>query len=307
MNFVNIRRALVLASVNFWRNKWISLASILILSLTLIIVAVSLIQNIDISKTINSIKEHLDMTVYFDDSVPESDILDVKLNLQSRSDIRSVQYISKEDALKVFQNRPASQQVKDLVTTENNPLPRSLEIKTDTPESLEKIATFLNAPVYKTKIRRISYLDNKQIIQDLISKNNEVRRKGFFSSLTFVIISLIVIVNSIRTILSARKEEMEIMRLVGASDFFIKVPLLFEALYIAFIASIISTLFLILGLVFNLPIIPVYISGFFSASSTSIRDLVVGNIVLIFFSQFLLAFLLTAITSLFSLRRYLKI
>src|SRR3990167_1606093 len=237
MNTTNLRREIKLGINNYWRNKWLSLGSVLILSLTLITISVSVIQNYDISRTTQTIKNKLDISVYFNDKTTEQEIKDLQLKLQQRSDVKSVAYISKDEALKIWRERPSSTKVKDLVTPESNPLPRSLQIKTYESESLESVAQLLGSATYSDKIRRVSYEDNKQFIQDLISRNKIIVNNGLVSSVTFIIISLIVIINTIRIIILSRKDEIKIIKLVGASDLFVKAPFFVEAIISAFLAA----------------------------------------------------------------------
>lgn len=305
MNLIDARRVLRLGLVNYWRNLWLSLGSVLILTLTLVTITVSVVQNYDIRQTTNSIKGKLDITVYFDDSVPESDIKDIQLKLESRPDIKDVTYISKADALKIWQTRPTSGTVKDLVTPESNPLPRSILIHTYQSESLDTIAALFKVPALQSKIRRVSYEDNKQIIQDLIERNRAITQNGLVSSGLFVIISLIVIINTIRVIILTRRKELEVMRLVGASDFFVRAPLIVEALLTGFFAAALSSIFLYIGVSFNVPIIPSF-SEYFGSGSELIKQIITQQIIIIFGLQLLVAFIITIITTLLSMQRYFK-
>lgn len=305
MNPISLKRVIKFGFYNFWRNNWLSFAASLVLALTLITITFSVIQNIDVSRAINSIKSRLDMIVYFDDSVPVSKIQDIKVKLSLRGDVKSVKYVSKEDALKAWQKLSTSSNIKNSVTPDSNPLPRSLSIKSDDPSSLDSINDYLTKSKYKDDIK-VSYKDNRKTIQDLTASNDRAKKVAFFSSLTFVIISLIVLVNTIRTILLSRREEIAIMRLVGASNLFIKGPFFIESFLTALLASVVSMTFLVLGVVYNLPIIPSFISNYFGGTGTGLNTILANNFSLIFFTQFGLAFVLIMFTTLISMRRYLK-
>lgn len=306
MKVTNLKRVIKLGLLNFWRNKWLSLGSVLILSLTLITISVSVIQNYDISRTTEAIRGKLNITVYFNDKTTEQEIQDLQLKLQQRPDVKSVKYISKDEALKIWRERPSSTKVKDLVTPDSNPLPRSLEIKTYESESLESIAQLLKSATYTDKIRRVSYEDNKQFIQELISRNKIIVKNGLVSSLTFIIISLIVIINTIRIIVLSRKDEIKIIKLVGASDLFVKTPFFIEAIISALLSGLISSLFLYISFTTNIQIIPLFISQYFSGIEVSIEEIMRSYIWLIFISQFAFALFLIFTTTLFSIRKYLK-
>lgn len=305
MSFVNIKRVLRLGIVNFWRNLWLSLGSVLILTLTLITITVSVIQNYDIRQTTEAIKGKLDITVYFNDSVPESDIKDLQAKLQSRPDIKSVIYISKDDALKVWETLSTSNTIKDLVSQENNPLPRSLQLRTYESESLESVAATLKSPSLESKITRVSYDTNKKIIQELIARNKEITQNGMISSLIFMLISLIVIVNTMRIIILTRRKEFDVMRLVGASDFYVRAPLIIEALIIGCVAALLSTALLYVGILYDVPIVPSF-SQYFGSGVDTIGQMIIQNIVLIFSLQLVAAFVITVVTTIVSMHRYLK-
>lgn len=306
MIWIRTKRIFKLGLLNFWRNRWLSLGSVLVIMLTLVTITVSVVQNIDIHNTIKTIKDKLDLTVYFDDKVTESEIQDIQLKMESRPDIKSIKYISKAEALLLWQQRPSSDKIKDLVTPEDNPLPRSLLIKTSKPEELENIANLLQSPSLAQKIHRVSYKDNKDIINQLIERNNIVSKTGIISSLAFFLVSLIVIINTMRLIILTRKDEIEIMRLVGSSDLFIKAPFVVEAILAGLIATTLSLTYIIIGIYYNIPIVPLFISRYFGDATISIKDLIISDLPLIFSFQLLIAFILTISITFLSLRRYLK-
>ncbi|MBI3495328.1 hypothetical protein HY065_01740 [Candidatus Berkelbacteria bacterium] len=211
------KRITKLGLQNFWRNRWLEAASVLVLSLTLLISTVSVVYYVSLRQEITTLKDKIDLTIYFDDTVTDNEILDLKLKLASRPDVSEVTFISKDEALRIWQQRPISKRVKDLVVPANNPLPRSLIVKTSDPRALADIAAQMASPAYKNKVRRVSYQETKLIIEQLLAIADNAGKNGLIFSVTFIVISLIVIFNTVKLAIFTRIQEVEIMRLVGAA------------------------------------------------------------------------------------------
>src|SRR3990167_9549289 len=143
MNWISAQRISKLGLINFWRNRWLSLASTLVMTLTLLIISLFVILLIIIGAATDRIKAKMDITVYFKDSAQTEEISDLQQKLAARGDVKEVRYISKEEALAIWNERQKNQRIKELVTPEENPLPRSLAIKATDPNNLVNIASFL--------------------------------------------------------------------------------------------------------------------------------------------------------------------
>lgn len=259
MTFRTLGRIIKLGLLNFWRNKWLSLAATLIMTLTILTISIFLILTLVINTTTQAVKEKIDLTVTFNDSASETQILALQNILSARPDTKMVKYISKDEAYENWLTLQTSEKVKNLVTRENNPLPRSLQVKASNPESLENIANFISAPDYQEMIRTISYQKNKHLIERLISITKFVKKIGWILSATFVAISILVILNTIRLTIFTRREEIEIMRLVGANNSFIRIPFVIEGMLYGILATIVATLALWLGIYLISPIISQYL------------------------------------------------
>lgn len=259
MSFRTLGRIIKLGFLNFWRNKWLSLAATLVMTLTILTISIFLILTLVINSTTQAIREKIDLTVTFNDSAKEEQILGLQNLLSSRSDTKMVKYISKDEAYENWLKLQTSEKVKNLVTRDNNPLPRSLQVKASNPESLESIANFISGPDYQEMVRTISYQKNKHLIERLISITKFVKKIGWILSATFVAISILVILNTIRLTIFTRREEIEIMRLVGANNSFIRIPFLIEGLLYGFLATLLATFALWLGIYLISPVISQYL------------------------------------------------
>lgn len=229
MSHRSLFRVIKLGLVNFQRNGWLSIASTIVMTITIFIIGVFITQSSVISNTVAGIEEKLDLSIYFEDEVAEEDILKIRETLANRADVKSVEYISKEKALAIWRERPTNEKVKGLVSEDDNPLPRSLSVVAHSPDRLSKIADLFSAQEYQDSVRRVSYTDNASAIENLVSSSSAVKRNGFILSGIFIILSFILIFNTTKIIILSRKDEIEIMRLVGSTESFVRLPFLIEA------------------------------------------------------------------------------
>lgn len=298
-------RVLKFGFFNFWRNPWLSLATTLITTLTLFIISIFFLLNLVAQTTIKAIEEKMDLSVYFKDEAKEEEIFDLKNRLENLPEVKSVKYISKEEAYNLWQKLPTSAKIKKLVTPEKNPLPRSLQIKVTKPEDLDKISSFLGSKKYEPIIREggISYQKNKLIIERLTSITKFVKKIGWLLGLIFLVISLLVIFNTVRLTILSRKEEIEIQRLVGATDWFIQGPFLVEGILYGFLAALFSTGLIYALIRFTSPLVFQYLGEV----SFSLEQFFITNFLLIFLFQFVLGVFLGSLCSLISIKKYLKV
>jgi cell division transport system permease protein len=298
------KRVLKLGLVNFWRNRWLSLAATLVMTLTLLIISTFAIMTLVIGKTTDSIREKMDISVYFNDTASISQIVDLQGKIAARSDVKEVKYVSKEEALAIFKEQQQGKKVANLISANDNPLPRSLEIKATQPEYLDQIAQFIGQDQFKPLLHNVSYQENKVVIQRLIGFTSFLKKMGWIASIIFVLISIMVILNTIRLTIFTRKDEIEIMRLVGASETFIRVPFIVEGFLYGFIATILATIFIRLGVVIITPMMDQYLGidlsyrmvNFFSANFLTVIGL-----------ELLVGIVIGIGCSLFSIRKYLRI
>ena len=186
MNRLTVARITKLGLVNFWRNRWLSLASTLIITLTLLIISFFVIITLVIGKTSDSIRSKMDVSVYFLDTATVDQISEMQTQVASRADVKAVRYISKDEALKIFQSQQSGKKVSDLITAEDNPLPRSLDVSAVNAEDLDEIAQFVGSDQFKPLIHNISYQDNKIIIDRLIGATQFLKKAGLISSIVFI-------------------------------------------------------------------------------------------------------------------------
>jgi cell division transport system permease protein len=287
--------------VSFWRNRWLSLAATLIMILTLITISFFVSLLLITNKTTQSLRDKVDMAVYFDDSTSKDQITAIQNILLSRGDIKSVDYISKEKALEVWRDRNADSNIKDLISETDNPLPRSLEIKTVNPEDLEKINSFLSTKDYQPLIKEISYKKNKQLVDRLVKITNFIKIGGWGMSMLFVLIAILVIYNTIRLTIFARSDEIDIMKLVGASDLYVRGPFVLEGMGYGLIGALVSSIIFAFTFRLTVPVAENYL-GLSNLNSNYLGI----NLLLIILLQFVVGLMLGVFCSILAIKKHLK-
>ncbi len=225
--------------VNFWRNGSVSLASVLVMTVTLIIIASLLLSGALLSSTLNTIRQKVDITVYFVTNAPDDQILNIQKNLQALPEVAAVDYISSDDALAAFKARHINDAhtMTALSELDTNPLGSELTIKAKDPTQYAGIAQYLssnnslvNAPDGTPIIDKINYAQNKDAIDAINRIMASSRKLGLAVAIFFSLISILITFNTIRLAIYISREEIAVMRLVGASGQYIRGPFVIEGL-----------------------------------------------------------------------------
>jgi len=240
---IKIKRIFKEAFVSFWRNRWLSLTATLIMAIALFSVAVSLTVSLSANKTVKDLKDRVDVVINFKDEASDALIQQMKTDLLARQNIKSVIYISKADALKEFKSRSSvKQEVREIVSPEDNPLPRGLQVQAvDLQEFGDYVQKLIANPTYAPFIDSSSFDSNKELIQKIDRTSTFIERFGLGLSLFFVLVAAVVVFNTIKLAVTFHSKEIEVMRLVGASDSFVRVPFLIEGFLYGIIAVIVSS------------------------------------------------------------------
>lgn len=288
--------------VSFWRNRWLSLAATFIMVLTLVTISIFISLLIITDKTTATLKEKVDMSVYFNDSATQDQIVAIEDILKTRPDIKSVTYISKEEALVRWRERNNdNEKIRDIISESDNPLPRSLEVKTIDPKQLESIYQYLSDDDYKSIIREISYRKNRDLVDKLVRITTFIKIAGWSLSIVFVMIAILIIYNTIRLTMFARSEEIDIMKLVGASDWYVRGPFIIEGIGYGVIGAILSSILLYFALQFSVPATEKYLGV--SNLNTSYIGI---NMVFLCVIQFVVGIALGFVCSMLAIKKHLK-
>jgi cell division transport system permease protein len=298
-----LKRVFKAGAVSFWRNRWISTATILIMVITLGLITSLFLMSVVADTILGDLEEKVDISVYFKLDTPEKEILMVKSELEGISDVKSVEYVSRDAALAKFeeshQNNPLI--IKSLQELGENPLEASLNIKANVIDEYESIASFLESPRFSGYVDTVNYRQNQKVIEKLSSILNTIRKSGFIAILILGFIAVLVTFNTIRLTIYSMREEIGVMRLVGASNWYIRGPFIVEGVLHGTIASVLTTIFFYPLILFISPKVSVFLAGI---------DLIGyfnSNFWSIFLLQTLVGIILGIISSLIAMRKYLKV
>jgi cell division transport system permease protein len=240
---IQLWRVITTGTRNFTRNLWLSMAATAVMTVTLTIVLVSFISNTALTSTIKGVTNKIDVSVYLNDSTTPVQEKAFEQQLLRDSNVASVRFISKASALATYRQENASnQQLLQAISETDNPLPASIEVKAKDPKNLTSIATIISQPGNKAlQSDPPSYSGtNKLTIDRIVHAADFFKSGGTYASILFIVISVLIIFNTIRMAIFTRRDEIEIMKLVGATKWFIRGPFLIEAAMYGIIAAAIA-------------------------------------------------------------------
>lgn len=305
--FITFGRVIKTGIQNLIRNAWLSIAAIAVMTITLSIILFSTIANATFSKTINDLNEKIDISVYLKDSVTEQQRDDLISQLQSVGNVRSVEYISKDEALEGFkQSQEGDIGLQIAISQADNKLPATLRIKPHDVNRIEEIRAFIEKPEIKElQSNPTSYSGTRKEAVDKIATTTQLlRRLGIVAVIVFAIVSMLIIFNTIQMAIFNRRDELQIMRLLGASTWYIRGPFIVETVIYGIIAAVLS-----LSICNSLFLLA---SSTFEATSLGLLDISFANLYftnrfwLILTAQLAIGILIGAVSSYIATRRYLK-
>jgi cell division transport system permease protein len=293
--------------VNFFRNASLAIAAMAVMVVTLTIILLSLVVNTTLSGTIKQITDKIDVSVYLKDDISTKKRQEFTKQLEQLPNVAGTAYLSKDQALEAYrQENVNNQELLQAINQTDNPLPATIRVKPVDLDRVQEIQTFLNEPENKAlQSEEPSYSgDRKEAIDKISHAANVLQRVGIAGIALFAFISVLIIFNTIQMAIFNRRDEISIMRLLGANTWYIRGPFVVEAVLYGIISGLISIL-LIKSLF-------VASSGTLEASSLGLLD--IGYAQRYFNSHFWLLLLIQigigvvigASSSIVATRRYLK-
>lgn len=228
---------------SFMRNAWLSAAAMAVMVVTLSIILFSYIANQTFSYTIQDIRSKIDISVYLKDETTDSQREDLTNKIKQIPNVREVEYISKDQALKNFVDlNKNNTELQLAILNADNKIPATLRVKLYNPDSIEELKTFLDQPDIKDlQSDQTSYSgDRKEAIDNISKATSFFRQAGIVGVLVFAGISVLIIFNTIQMAIFNRRDELSIMNLLGASRWFIRGPFLVESMLIGVLSAFIS-------------------------------------------------------------------
>lgn len=286
---------------NFWRNGWPSAATVAIMVLALLVFIGLILFNVVTGQAMASVENKIDVSVYFKTNTPEDEILNVKQSLESLREVKSVVYVSSDEALAIFQERhandPLGQAVEEVT---GNPFVASLNIQANSPDQYATIAQYLSTPNLSQYFDKVSYFENQEVIDRLVAIINNVNRGGFVLTVILILVAGLVVFNSIGLVIYSSREEIGIMRAVGASNALVRGPFMVEGVIAGVLAAIISILIAAPLTYFVSPYFAAFIPGL------DIFQYFYSHIPSLLGYQLLFGILVGAFSSTIAVRRYLR-
>ena len=218
---------------SFIRNFSLSIASIMCVTITLILVAIAVISSANINKTMDDVKKELSIIVYLDKDVKEERIDELNKEFKDIKEVSEVSFKSKDEwKFEMSETDETFKTVLDYL--EENPLQDSFAIKVKDSKNLDKVAEYISST---NDVHTVKY--GEGMVDSLLETFNVVKNVIVAIVVALVLVTVFLIGNTIKLTIFSRKNEIEIMRLVGASNMTIRLPFIFEGLLVGIIGAII--------------------------------------------------------------------
>ena len=304
---ITLWRIVKTGAQNFIRNLTLAIAAMSVMVITLTIILFSYIANIAFSSTINDLNSKIDISVYLKDDVTDEERNKLISDLQNIPNVQSVDYISKDRALEDY--KKANENNLDLllaISQTDNPLPASLRVKPVDVNKIDEIRVFLDrGDIRALQSDETSYSgDRKAAIDKIAAATSFFQKAGIIGVAVFALVSVLIIFNTIRMTIFNRRDELQIMRLLGASTSYIRGPFIVETVIYGIIAGLLSVV--IVETILNA------ITFAFEGSTVLVLDVNLANryfkdnFWLILTAQLGIGILIGAASSTIATRRYLK-
>jgi cell division transport system permease protein len=289
---------------NFGRNLWLSIAATMVMTITLVIFSTLFLLFMLTNYSIGTIKNTVDISVYFKIGLAEEQINHIKAGVQSDSRVKEVSYVSATQAFDDFKNRHNNDPLitQSLNELTENPLPATLHIKANNLEDYTSIAEKLQGDQYKNFIDKVNFEDNRIVIDRLNKILKFIITFGLALVVVFALIAILVIFNTIRLTIYNRKEEVEIMRLVGSTNWYIRGPFLIESILYSIFSTLITIGLFIPVFTKVIPKITEYVNP-----NLNVYGNYLFNYTYLVLILFVVSLILSIGSTFLAIRRYLKI
>lgn len=303
--WLQIHRSLKLALKNFWRNFGLSLITITILVMSLIAVNLVLIVNILTQTAISLVEERIDVSLLFKADADPKAIEEIKDTLSKTPVVKSLTLFTRDQVLDNFKakHKDSKEILSALAELDQNPFGASIIVKAETSRDYEKILKVLDLPDYQKAIEKTTFDDHSAIIKNIGLITGRVKNIALAASIVLLFVSFFIIFNTIRVGIYTHREEIGIMKLVGATNWFVRSPFFIEVLLNCLLAVLVATGFLYLGLWFSEP----YLNQFFASNGFSLINHFNRNWLIYFGGQFLALVLLSFLSAALAMRKFLRV
>lgn len=296
--------------MGFWRNRFVSLSSVLVVTVTLFVVGIVIFLSVILNASLSDLKDKVDVNVYFSLSAPEAEIMKVKSSVEKLPEVAKVEYVSRDAALAAFKERHKDDYLtlQALDELSYNPLGARLNIVAKDPSQYESVSHFLDSYTSGTAagqgsslIEKVNYKQNREVIDRLTQLVLGAERLGFAAAAFLIFVSLMITLNTVRLVIYMSREEIAVMRLVGASNFYIRGPFVVAGMLYGVIAALFAMLLFY-------PV-TLWLGGTTTSffGGINLFEYYLANFFSIFFLLVSLGLVIGAISSYLAVRKYLKV
>ncbi len=303
-----IRRIIRSGFVSFWRNGVVSIASVLVMTVTLFTIGTTIFLGALLHSSLEYIKDKVDVNIYFTTAASEDEIMGLKTSLDVLPEVASTTYVSREEALENFKTRHENDYttLQALDELDENPLGASLSIRAKETSQYESIAHFLedkgmSGTTEGSIVESVNFYQNQTAINKLNGIIDGMDKISFVVTVFLVVISVLITFNTIRLAIYTAREEIAIMRLVGADNLFIRGPFIIEGVIYGLFAAVIT----LIGFYPTTAWLGTATERFFG--TINIFQYYMDNFLQIFAIIVLAGVILGVLSSFLAVRRYLRV
>jgi cell division transport system permease protein len=243
------RRVIKAGFVGFWRSAYVSLASIFVITVALFVIGATMFIDQLLTTSLQTLQSKVDINVYFVPDAPQEEIDRLRTAVAALPDVANVTYTSREEALQLYRERNADDEIamQALAELNENPLGANLAIQAKETSQYEQVARFLEEQRAQEEpqtpvIDEINFARNKESIDTLTAVINGVEQASLIVMGILLVAAVLITFNTIRLAIYTAREEIAIMRLVGAGNMFIRGPFMLQGIMYGFIAGILTLL-----------------------------------------------------------------
>ncbi len=298
-----IKRVISHGWTNFRRNSYVSFGTTGVMALVLLLLLGLIAVNFVSDVLVTALENKVDVSVYFKQNATDDAITEVKHDLEALNTVKTVQFISREEALALFKERHAQDSLiqESLAELETNPLQASLNVKAVDTGQYASIVSFLETHKLRTTIDKINYYENEAVIGRVQSISQSAQQWGLIGTLVLAIIAVLVAFNTVRLTIYNQKSEIEIMRLVGGSNWYIRAPYLVEGALYGIFAGLLALVVFYITIAGISPKVAIIMPG------VSLSGYFVGNGIQMVLLVLATGILLGIVSSFIAIRRFLKV
>lgn len=251
MKLITVQRIFRAGLQDFWRNGFVSFASVFVMTLTLFSIGIALFAGVIVNFALTELKDKADVNVYFTVTAPEDQILSLKSQLEQLPEVAAVEYVSRDQALANFRELHANDQLTLQALDElgTNPLGAVLNVKAKDISQYEAVATFLNNQATISSgqasiIDKINFYDvqHRAALDRLQTITTVGKYIGLAIISLFILITILISFNTLRLAIYTSRDEIHVMRLVGAERSYIRLPFMVEGVLYGLIAGVVTLL-----------------------------------------------------------------